>query len=72
MLKEEYEREMKEWKARMWREGWMEEVMDLQQRVGQLKKEASALEDTVAELRRVQTLKGNSSTIVQDLFKKYS
>jgi len=72
LLKEEYEREMKEWKARMWREGWMEEVMDLQQRVGQLKKEASALEDTVAELRRVQTLKGNSSTIVQDLFKKYS
>lgn len=72
LLKEEYEREMKEWKARMWREGWMEEVMDLQQRVGQLKKEASALEDTVAELRRVQALKGNSSTIVQDLLKKYS
>ena len=72
LLKEEYELEMGEWKGRMWREGWMEEVMDLQQRVGQLKKEARALEDTVAELRRVQTLKGNSSTIVQEHFDKYS
>ena len=72
LLKEEYELEMKMWKEGMWREGWMEEVINLQQRVGQLKKEANALEDTIAELRRIQTLKGNSSTIVQDLFHKYS
>merc|ERR1712150_14531 len=67
MGEEEYEIEMKEWKERMWREGCMEEVIDLQQRVFQLKKEAKTLEDTIAELTRVQNLKGNSSSIVQDL-----
>ena len=72
LLKEEYELEMKEWKERMWREGWMEEVMDLQQRVGQLKKEARALEETVNELRSVQTMKGNSSTFIKDLSDKHS
>jgi len=72
LLKEEYEIEMKNWKERMVREGWMEEVVELQQRVSQLKQEARALEGTTSELRRVQTQRGDSSRRFQELFEKYS
>ena len=72
LLKEEYEIEMKNWKERMVREGWMEEVVELQQRVSQLKQEARALEGTTSELRRVQTRRGDSSRHFQEQFEKYS
>ena len=60
LLKEKYELEMKDWKERMLREGWMEDVRELQQKVIQLKQEVRVLEDSTARLRRVQNLKERS------------
>ena len=59
-LREEYELEMKDWKARMSREGWLKNVADLQQKIKQLKQEVKTQEDKVTKLKRDQTPGENS------------
>jgi len=61
LLKEKYELAMKDWKERMLKEGWLEEVRELQQRVSQLKQEVRVLEETTARLKRAQSLKEKRS-----------
>ena len=60
LLKKEYKLEMKEWRDKMLKEGCLEDLVDLQGKVGQLRQEVAALENYIVELKRVQTLKEKS------------
>ena len=60
LLKKEYKLEMKEWRDKMLKEGCLEDLVDLQGKVGQLRQEVAALEYYIVELKRVRTLKEKS------------
>ena len=59
-MKREYKLEMKDWRDKMLKEGCLEDLVDLQGKVGQLRQEVAALENYIVELKRVQTLKEKS------------